>query len=345
MTAAKCADAQRGAAAAVVVDRPPLGNTGVKRTDTLGVSWLAGTIRGRQVGEVQELLGLHLGSVESLGYGFKWYEAAARVGVNGSALAWGPRGFEGRPVPPERTDEVSFQIVQSDLEQLGWDASVALVRALHEVGARFTRADCRYDDGERLVEPAVVLDTFRSGQVVSHVRTTELRDRNGAVTVYLGSRQSPAMLRVYGADARHGAGGVRWEYEAHGDRAQMLVEQVFLGRAPGRAFAEFLVHLVDFRDRRLGEAHGERSRRLDWWTAIVGTVARARLAVAVVVDSLQRRRDWVQRQVAPTLALLVAAEGGDLGWLEEQARQALRRVRESQWQLVPPELRPVWWVA
>lgn len=315
-------------------------------TDGLGWSWLAATVRA-PLDDVRGLLGRHVGQVVELGYGFKWYEQAASVGTNGSTLAWAPRGFEGRDVPEWRRDEASVIVTQSECERLGWSGCVALVRELQALGASFTRADCRWDNAARTVEPAGVLAAFHAGQVVSHVRQTGLdrtQRRGGAPveTAYLGSRSSPSILRVYDADAVHGGGGVRWELETHGERAQHLVETVLLAEGhQGEAFAAVLVHLVDFRDR-VAEAHGRRSPRLGWWAAIVGQVQAARIQAAQLVDSLDRRKQWVRRQVLPTLALLVASEGGDLGWLEQGVRDALGRVSSRAWLLVEPELRPGW---
>ena len=99
--------------------------------------------------------------------------------------------------------------------------------------------------------------------------------------------------------------------------------------------------LVDFRDRA-GRAHGERAPRLAWWESIVGEVQAAKRVAARVVDSLARRWAWLDQQAGPTLALLLAAAGGDLDVLAELARRGKSRVKREQWLLLGPNLRPSW---
>lgn len=337
-----------------------MGNTGVERTgrlpgggEMLGCGWLAGTVRGRGVEAVKGVFERRLGLVSDQGYGSKWYGASARVGDKGAVLAWSPRG-QGSD-REDRSDEVFFDVPQSACDVLGWAGCANLAAELQELGAHWTRCDVNFDDQERVAEPADVLAAYRAGQRVTRVTSWSWRARGrgeaeAGSTCYLGAPTAETQLRVYDKDAEQGvvAGthGVRWELQCRAKRAGELVESVVLNvgedRTPAEAFAQVLVRHCDFRERAQSEAHGERRPRLPWWSQLVGRVAKASCAVARVVDSLERRRAWIERQASPTLALLLAAAGGDVDELLDVARRGLKRLRPEHWQLVPVHLRPGW---
>lgn len=312
-------------------------------TGGLGWGWLRGTVRV-DVATVRELLGRYLGEVIDQDHGARWYERLALVGTRGSAIAWAPRA-----APVERELEVCFSITQGDCDALGFLQVAQLARELIDLGAHFTRADAYYDDRRRVVDPRVVLDAFRAGRCVTHMRKSSLiDDGEDGVTAYLGKRgKSEIFIRVYDKDAEQqvevGTHGVRWEIQANDERAGWLVHLVLLapqGQQAGR-FAAALVGLVDFRER-VGIQNGDRAPRLDWWQQLVADAAAARMRAVEVVDSLVKRARWVARQVAPTLGLLLLANEGDLGWLVAACKQGVRRLGRQQLALLEPELRPGW---
>lgn len=340
--------AARTARSASDEQEPPLSNTGVQITGAgdrspgaLGWGWLQGTVRA-DLADVRALVSRYLGDVEQRDYGARWYECLARVGTRGSALAWCPRA-----APESRASEVFVQVVQDDCDALGFDQVAALARELLALGFRCTRADAYYDDRQRHVGPRQVVAAFDAGQRVTHFEKRRLLDdgEDGA-TAYLGRLgQSDVVVRCYDKDAEQGTlqgeHGIRWEIQARKGRAEWLLRQVLLvdQEQRGQAFAEVLVGLVDFRERE-GERNGRRAPRLEWWAQLVGDVVAARWVAAKVVDSLARRVRWLRRQVAPTLALVLTAWGGDLSNLVAIAREGERRVTPGQWALLGERLRP-----
>ena len=336
------------AAAAAVERQPLLSNTGAERTE-IGWGWLAGTVHG-PIAQVLGHFGRLFGSVEECGYGSKWYGKSADVGALGVRLAWAARGAGAES--SGRADEVSFVIPQKACDSLGWLACANVAYGLRALKVHWSRADCYWDDRARTVLPNVVLEAFNGGDRVSRVKSSRVmrKFRSGEVvgeTSYLGSPQADRQVRVYDKDMEQGAEigtyGIRWEEQGRGGAAAELIDQVLLEMEfdrIGERFAAQLTRHVDFVDRASGQAHGERCERLAWWVAIVGQVERARGIAVQVISSLESLERWVDRQVSPTLALLLLAAGGDVDVLARYARRGLARLRSSQLELLPVELRP-----
>jgi hypothetical protein len=319
---------------------PPMGNTGVQMTGA-GLGWLQGTLPRVDPGWVIALLSDSVDEAPvARSGGNRWYSESTTVGPHVLA-AWAPR------TRPEAV-ETYFEVRQSALDGLGGAASLALAAELVEAGARMTRADAYYDDLARHAEPATVADAFRRGDMLTHIRRVrELRQYvrsaeagdaipDGATT-YLGSSQSEAMVQVYDKAAESGRAdaGVRWEIQARADRAGRFVHgAVEANDGLARYVLAAIRGLIDFRERA-GDARGDRAGLLDWWAAIIGDADRVGLNGPARVDTLEQRAVWVERQVAPTLAMLVRAYG--VGWLRSVLESGDLRLTERQRRLAARE--------
>ena len=305
---------------------PPPCDTGVNRT--VGLGWVRGTLRTGDPGGVAAVLARHLGSTGEEGHGWgRWYAQSMRW--DHAAVAWEPVAGS------NAADECLVEVAQKGLDGLGAAGSLALLGELVAVGLRVSRLDTWLDDAERVASPAVVRAAEKAGQYVGRVQPGGWfeDDSTGGSTAYLGARESERMLRTYDADAVHGHGGVRWEEEQKGARADQAA-RVLLAAGPdgmGAAVVGMLVDLVDFRDRERAAAHGERAARLSWWARLVGSVAGIRLALPARVDTLGRRIAWLRKQAAPSLALLFWRDGS--AGLRRLAVEGERRLSPAQWAL------------
>lgn len=339
------AAAPRGARSSV--SAPPSGVTEVDLPgeDGLGWGWLAFTVRTGL--EAVRPLVADVGEWIQQPHGVQWYGSLAKIGAYGSVVQWDPGG-----AGPERANEVHVELVQSDCEALGWERLAELARQVVAMGGHFSRADSYFDDRARQVTPCQVIQAGRAGQYVGHVKKESITfngscdQEEEASAVYVGSPRSARRLRLYDKDRERrvpaGTHGYRWELQHRDEWADWLVQRVLLVPVEerGRAFAAAITGLIDFRDRQDGDVHGGRAPRLVWWQQFVGDVERARMAPIQVLDTLVRRMKWVRHQVAPSLALLFQASGGDLDWLMGLMHYGRRRLRPEHWALLEPALRP-----
>lgn len=194
-----------------------------------------------------------------------------------------------------------------------------LVQACLEWGVKFTRCDIAIDSDSVVVDRVRVVASDRRN-VISHFRKAHVTDdlwEEGS-TVAFGKRGSDSYVRIYDKRAEQLGKGetvvadvwTRCEVELRRARAHQAVMLLF----GGELAAGIIAGTIDFRDGAQDE-NSTRCERLDWWQEWLDGVAAVRLRVQGVRSDMQRMRAWLQRQVAVTLGVMAAAEGGSVSWV------------------------------
>jgi DNA relaxase NicK len=161
-----------------------------------------------------------------------------------------------------------------------------------------SRLDLAWDHSH--YKPADVYAAVEAEQMRSLAKRETLRElrepfKPGGAghTVYLGSRQSERMLRVYLRDGR-----TRTELECKGDRARAVLLDLL--QVPGEEWAaRALSHLRDYCDFAA-----------EWWEAFCCGVERAFMKLTKWAEvSIKRSHAWMKKQGASTLAMIEDAMG------------------------------------
>jgi hypothetical protein len=207
-----------------------------------------------------------------------------------------------------------------------------------------TRMDCALDDRETIVPLSTIREAVQAGQCVT--RAERLRTiasesihhgTNHGATLYFGSPQSHTMLRIYEkALELQSKGredwqqyGVRWELEFKKERAQTCAKALLL--LDESDWREYVVGLlrgyVDFRDTSRQDEEEDRYRAplLPWWEALTEGFKKGRLNVEKTEPSLPKLKRWITHAVAPSLAVVCAADDEGQVWLERQIVESVRR--------------------
>lgn len=272
----------------------PASNTGVT-VAWMGVHWFAGTVWGKSAeavaAQVGESAGVEPTALERGGYGY-----TRSYVVDSARVYWSP----------ERADV--FVSMSGDFcERLGVPGLVALATLLDL--APTSRLDVAWDCSG--VEPGAFEQAFKAGDVVTRIhreyvedtgrwKGVETRSNWEGDTVYLGSRHSERFVRVY--DRR---GPTRLEMEWKGARALALWDRLLSVGEEGwsREAMSELRAFLDFRDRSVSTRPSDCPLLL-WWAQLVGDAGRSCLTIPRVARTLEDVRVWVQKQVAPALAML-----------------------------------------
>jgi hypothetical protein len=266
------------------------------------VHWFAGSTRLHSWREILDVLG-ELFGVSALVRERGGYGHACSAGVGGASVYWSP----GRA-------DVFVSVPGEVCEVLGVPALVALASLLDlEPTSRF---DLAWDvEG---VTPADCRAAVRSGNVVSRVHFSNrkssswIEDGAGFSTYYMGSRTSERFLRVY--DER---GPTRFEMEWKGERAVLLWRRLLACAEDGwslEAMSELRAFL-DFRDRSSG-VRPDFCPLLGWWQVLTDGAGRSCISIPREASTLEDRRAWLRRQVAPVLAMVA---DGVADWTGELA--------------------------
>jgi len=310
----------------VLIDRH-----GMDVTSKLTLDWLAFTIHGDSFSEMWGVVRALFAEWTELGRGLWGYTHSALL-PGGGRLAWS-------------RDDVAMgihvslgaQALASLRKSVGGD-TLGFLRFLLDLGVTFTRVDWALDDLDCVLDLSVICDHVQAGALSTRWRKiSEFRSLRGddGCTIYFGAPSSESRLRIYNKAAESGVDypWLRVELQLRGDRAGAMV-RALLDAGPG-AVVDVLWGLLDFKDVRESDSNNRRWPSARWWRRFLGAQRRARLVLPDSQRTLQTVKDWLTRQVAPSLALVVHAARGDLGFVYDLLQDGAQRLRPSHLALVP----------
>lgn len=294
---------------------PPACTTGAEVTT--GVHWLRGTTslgRDAVLAWLASRLGESVVVLERGAYGY-----SEGYGVGGVRVL----ASESRP-----DMGVCVDVTGTGCEELGLRRLAELRSALE---LRVSRLDVAVDGCP--FTPVDLRDAWRSGQVRTRAkvpddaredrqwRTSAWRSDPAGDLFTMGARSSSQYARCY--DSR---GFTRLELELKDRTAELAAVQLLDGDLDGFASEAlgWVRRFVDFVDPD-SDSNPSRRSLLPFWESFCGMVPRARVALdGVIVRTVAQVRGWVERQVAPALALVAEALG------QEELRRLLR-VGKDRW--------------
>jgi len=288
----------------------------------LSLDWLSVTFRPTpdnllDVAQVQLAASLAMGCESG-----DWVEL--EHGTHGYQLAMlGPGGARLESGAPGR-DDFHLSMPGKACQVAGGERMQGLLRYVVAHQGRPTRLDLAMDDYQRTVSPAAFQGAVQGPDVVTHAKrwrgivggTVGEGSQPTGATCYLGAPASRVQLRVYdkGLESQGERDCIRHELQLRDEPAQAVLQELAGGRAWGRVFASHLVRFVDFRAR---DSHSEVEKRVrvPWFAELVGMAQKALAYLPAPVRTIEQVIDWLERGVAPSLALAVAYFKGDMGEL------------------------------
>lgn len=151
---------------------------------------------------------------------------------------------------------------------------------------------------------------FRTCQAINNY------DSLNGWTIYLGSRQSEHMVRVYNksAESLGRVNSIRWESEYKGEKSNAIFKSLALSLTPEhsikllKGYVLGKINFIHHIDKTL-----ERCKMLDWWAEFVAYLNFERVQVLVdkVVTSIESKMNWFGKQVEKSLALISRALGSE----------------------------------
>lgn len=256
---------------------------------------------------------------ENVGHGALGYESMA-LGIAGAKVLTSQTRPEHHVILPGEWCDAVGPIMCS-----------LVVSWVFKHGGHFTRLDLAGDDYSKAVKVRGVAMSVTKGQLVSHchdaTRNNSLRGKpqDG---IYVGSRKSRRMLRIYdkGMESNGVIDAVRWELQLRDEAADRACELV-LETNLAEAYLAVLVGLADF--RKVSNDNSSRRPRMAWFKKLVGEAQKATLALPKPVKTIEGMEIWLRRQVAPSLAAVVTASGGDLDIVDELVNDGKKRMKAA----------------
>ena len=137
-------------------------------------------------------------------------------------------------------------------------------------------------------------------------------------TLYLGSRTSDIMLRVYDKQVEQGVdfSWVRWELELKDERASQALALMLSGASIGSICLGILKNY--FRIIVLDDVNKSRCTTDIKYARFLSGVESLRLYIPKADKTLDDKREWIVRQVMPTMTALIMANDGDISFLTNE---------------------------
>ena len=220
-------------------------------------------------------------------------------------------GDELIPTLSDLNNTIMIEFLQQ-LRHYGWLTRLDL--AVDDHGAAFFTVE----DIREYIERQEVVSKFRSFRDI--FESTLTGERTGH-SLYLGSRTSEIMLRIYdkqleqnkkitNVDDRINEPWIRWEFELKNDRANIAADMIVQHKELGEIVMSILNNYVKI--VVLDDSNRSRCSILPLWQKFVDAVGRLRLFVPEFAKTLEQKEKWIVHQCMPTLAGLILANRGDL---------------------------------
>lgn len=293
----------------------PATNRGVHWTIG-GIDWISATLRGLSPENVAEATfggdSVRVGGL--MGY------SDSLLGVGGIRLLFAP----GR-------QDVHLIVPGAFLSMVGSAGQREVLDYLVTHEATFTRIDLQLTDEREVASPRQVYDALNAGEAVTRAQYWEWIESlrlNPGTSVYVGSKTSMQRLVVYDKTAESDGQirGVRWELRCRKQAAETLAPQLHASESWGEVWAGRLLGFIDFRELN-GDTNSARRPRLRWFEELVQGAEKMRGYPPKPIRTLDDVRAWLLRQVAPSLATVVLAEGGDIDPLLRLVQNGAPRMR------------------
>lgn len=225
-----------------------------------------------------------------------------------------------------------------------WDETVlsSLLSEITKYG-HLTRLDIAIDDkGANYYSLDDIEDRLKHLRVVTKFRShrhmmdkTTLNEKVGH-TIYFGSRQSDIMLRIYDkkleqnknlseSDDRYvNHDWVRWELELHRDRANAVLECLIAGKSLGDVAIGILSQY--FRIIDLTDTNRSRCPEEIAWQLFTSGVQKLGLYVSQREKTIEDKKRWIEKKIAPTLSSIYVDEGYNFSYFEKLIRNNVGRI-------------------
>lgn len=204
-----------------------------------------------------------------------------------------------------------------------YDRFSGLVKKVFEDKGNVSRVDLAFDVIDdlkfvtvlRAVKNGLLVSKSRQIQIVEKFENIKDGKKELGTTIYVGSKKSHKMLRIYdkAKEQRKDGDHVRFELQLRDEAAMKALEQfVKLSKEEAGEFILGMVKgFVDF--RKNDNENVTRRTRMKWYDKIMKQVNDVKLVFDKLRSTISSLVEWVDRQVAPTLALFKRHFGDGFG--------------------------------
>lgn len=305
---------------------PPSGNTGVLNTKEkkvdFSIDWLEFTIKDYDEDLINELK-LFLGNGDSF------------IDVDRGMLGYKKQEILGNiKLLSDGNENMGIHIIISgqgcrELESRYPETSnfLEFVERFLSMGAKFTRIDYALDDYFNFLDLKVIEEHLKKGHLTTRYRKYK-KDFSAAIggdklgeTLYIGTRTSSSIIRIYDKQLEQNTdySWNRLEFETREDICEKCIKYLLQTREV-ESIVNIIANYVDFKEYNESDSNKSRWKSCDWWTSFLNCVKKVKLGTTKILRTIEDKKEWLLKQVSPTLSAVLQAEGGDMDFIFKMIR-------------------------
>ena len=195
------------------------------------------------------------------------------------------------------------------MESQGIDLWSLVFRLAQSARINITRLDLALDTSIKLIDK--IRKSIDNKKYISKSRSITYICKSGkestnTETIYIGSRSSDLMIRIYDKAVEQGLDDIDWERWEIVLKKEKIKEAIpLLKKDISQTFRDILY--TYFRPLKKVESNKSRSKVESWYIKFLGKVEKVSLYRDPSQKTIEDKWAWVEKQVAPTLALLSLA--------------------------------------
>lgn len=325
---------------------------------TASFDWMEFTILDTELEVItNQILGINLNDFTALNRGKFGYSQQLKWDAGNLYILYNTND-DGNPIA---NDRMGVHVLLSGTGCRAYEARHSLHRLLVVIvalgdSAKFSRIDLAIDDkaDEILnftrIRKAAVNQMFTSrwskwDEVVSR------RCGNGEIlgrTMYFGSQSSDIFCRIYDKALEQSNKyknddskvipdkWTRLEIIYRKERAKLLAYHLVDNPKVGIAIRATLTQYIRFvsKPRKSGDTNKSRWPSAMWWDKFLNDVQALVLTTKKSEKTIADMANWIDKQIAPTLATIIKASEGDLSWLYKVIGSGASRMKNKHHQAI-----------
>ena len=282
------------------------------------MDWFQGTFETKYNFYVEENLKRFLG-VENFvkqPHSFKWYEEVYEH-PTGIKIARGHISkVPGGDGPKSRIDwsQSYLEFSGSTIKYFEQEDFLKFIQSLSEISFKVTHCDLAMDDHHKELDIYKIKKAADNGYHCGFRDAVDFRETGvkGSKGLWIafghrGSKGSGKYLKFYdkGKETKGKYDVIRTELCLYGERAIQAYELILKAdiNTLGRLIVSLINGAIDFRQKKPGETHLERCRRLPFWR-FMDKFDKIVPVFNIVEKCLEKVIDWLNYQVAPSFSMV-----------------------------------------
>src|SRR5690625_64285 len=230
---------------------------------------------------------------------------------------------------------------------------------------KFTRIDIAIDDRSGEIINFKKIRKAEDEETISSLwyKTTYLREKriaDGVVlgrTLYFGSKKSKIFMRVYDkhleqqkrlqhnkredpTPLKEHVDWTRLEIVFREERAQLLSRYLLETDVIGRLLRGTLKNYIRFlqKPRKSKDMRKRKWKTIPWYERLLGDIEKLKLTVKPADKSIEDMKEWINKQISPTIAAIMAANEGETDWLYDLIINGSTRLKTKHKQAIAQHL-------